>query len=269
MQAITYDTPGELHVELRLPSGHVIVRAQDSTTSILEITGERDPDDIKITFDDDGTKHRLVVEQRKKSLFGRVTQQELEVRLTVPQGAHISLSGGSTDLTTEGSIGSLSFNSASGDATVEDVIGNASAKVASGDLRVGTVAGSLTFHSASGDIRAAEVGGKLVARTASGDVEMYQTNGEVNVTTVSGDVKVGNLVSGTLSLQAVSGDIEVSVAPGTRVFLDLSSLSGSTKSELPVSDASIPDSPQGGGTAEASVKAATVSGDIRVQHSVA
>ncbi len=267
MQPITYDTPRELHIELRIPSGDVTVRAEDTTTSTLEITGERDPDDIAIAFDDEGSRHRLVVEQRKKSRFGR-SSHGLDVRLTVPYGAHINLSGGSTDLDIKGSIGSLSFNSASGDASIEDVTGNASAKVASGDLRIGNVNGTLTFHSASGDIRAAAIGGKLVARTASGDVEVHQASSDVNVTTVSGDVTMRNLVSGAVTLQAVSGDIEVGVASGTRVFLDLSSLSGSTKSDLPVSDASTSESPTDG-SPEASVRAATVSGDIRVRHSAA
>lgn len=266
MEATTYHTPDALRVEVRIPAGSVRVLAKDTDVTTLEITGEKNPDDLSISFGESSQGHRLTVEQRKKGLFNVSFTRGLEVSLTVPHRSNLAVKGGSTDLTVDGTIAAVDFNCASGDATLNEVTGDAFAKVASGDLSVSKVGGALTFHSASGDVRADSVAGRLVARTASGDVEIGLVNNHANVTTVSGDVKVANLIEGNVHLQAVSGDIEVGIAPGSNVYLDLSSLSGSTKSELPVSDSPVT-VPAANKNNEASLKAATVSGDIIVRHS--
>ena len=266
METTTYQTPEELRVDVRIPAGMVHVQTEDTTVATLEISGERHPEDITISFEQAAHGHRLVVEQRKKPRFGLHFSRGIEVRLMVPERTELAVKGSSTDLVVDGVIASVDFSSASGGATLDSVSGDASAKVASGDLSVNDVAGALTFHSASGGVRAARVDGKLVARTASGDVEVGVVNNKVNVTTVSGDVTVTNLICGNANLQAVSGDIEVGVASGSSVYLDLSSLSGATESTLPVSH-SPTSSSAGDRTSEAALKAATVSGDIKVHHS--
>lgn len=266
MQAKTYETPSDIQIDIRIPAGSVVVRAQDVTTTTLEISGERDPDDVTIRFDSEDNGNRLVVEQRKKlRMFG--LSRGLDVHLTVPHRAVISVQGGSTELSVEGTVGAVTFNSASGDATVGDVTGDASVKVASGDLSIGNVGGSLTFHSASGDVEAQSAAEQFIARTASGDVEVHRVITKVNVTTVSGDVNLRKFVAGDASLQAVSGDIEVGVAQGSQIFLDLSSISGSTQSDLPLSDIPEAEKTSSDGGGEGALKAATVSGDIRVRHS--
>ncbi len=265
METTTYNTPDELRVEVRVPAGHVTVLAKDTDVTTLEIAGVKNPDDLVISFGESSQGHRLVIEQRKKGIFNVSFTRGVEVRLTVPQQTKLEVKGGSTDLAVDGTIAAVDFNSASGDASLDEVTGDAFAKVASGDLSVNTVGGALTFHSASGDVRADKVAGKLVARTASGDVEVGLVNNQANITTVSGDVRLANLIEGSVNLQAVSGDIEVGIAPGSNVYLDLSSLSGSTKSDLPISDSPTP--APADKTNTASVKAATISGDIMVRHS--
>jgi len=272
METTTYDTPDGLRLDVQIPAGSVTIQSQETNVTTLEISGERHPEDITITFDDAAHGKRLVIEQRKKSRLGLSFSRGIQVRVTVPQQTHLAVQGGSTELTVDGAIASVDFSSASGDATLDEVMGDARAKVASGDLSVGNVAGALTFHSASGGVRADKVTGEIVARTASGDVEVGLVTNKVNVTTVSGDVTVTNLIGGNVNLQAVSGDIEVGVAPGSNVYLDLSSLSGSTDSDLAVSDSPTPApgrSSASHSSSEARLKAATVSGDIKVRHSSA
>jgi len=265
MEPTTYETPGPVHLEIRVPSGDVSVQAAAISQTTLEISGERSPDEISVVFEAAGDGHRLVVEQRKRGQFGWTRGRDLNVRVTVPDGSHVQVAGGSTDLNAQGTIGSLSFHSGSGDANIEHVVGDAEAKVASGDLHIETVGGTLSFHSASGDVTAGVVVGRAMARTASGDVKIATVTSKAKVTTVSGDIALSSLLAGgSASLQAVSGDIVVGVPRGTNVFLDLSSVSGSTSSDLPVSD-----SPSGeaGGTEDSEITAATVSGDISVRHS--
>lgn len=264
MNTTTYESPGSLHLDIAIPAGSVSVSAEDTTTVTLDISGEQNPDEISVSFEPDGGGHRLVVEQRKRGLFLALKTRDLRVRVTVPNGTHVDVKGGSTDLKARGRLGSLAFHTGSGDATVEEVEGDAVAKVASGDLSVKHVTGRLSFHSASGDLDAGLVEGGATARTASGDVKIGTAGREVKATTVSGDIEIEQLLPGAMtSLQAVSGDIEVGIAAGTRVYLDLSAVSGSTTSDLTDSDAPT----EASTTEQAEVKASTVSGDVKVRHS--
>jgi DUF4097 and DUF4098 domain-containing protein YvlB len=129
--------------------------------------------------------------------------------------------------------------------------------VASGDVAAGTIAGDLTFHSASGDAMVTNVGGGLVARTASGDVHVGMVGTSAQAVTVSGDIEIGSLSVGTTNLRSVSGDVDVGVARGVGVYLDLMSTSGDVSSELEDGD--------GAGAPDVELTIASVSGDVRVR----
>ena len=59
-------------------------------------------------------------------------------------------------------------------------------------------------------------------------------------------------------MHSVSGDVEIAVARGTRVYLDISSTSGDTVSELDMSD------PVDRWEPDLDLQVNTVSGDIRI-----
>jgi hypothetical protein len=70
---------------------------------------------------------------------------------------------------------------------------------------------------------------------------------------------VERVTGGTVAVKTVSGDVSVGVAPGLRVWLDLSSVSGRMESHL------VEDDREGaGGPAQLTVSLRTVSGDQRV-----
>lgn len=260
MDPLSYDTPGELHLQLRLGSGDVRVRTADVDRTTLHVTGERGPDDVTVVFEpgDDG-HHRLTVEQRAKGRTGW-RAHGLSVEVTAPVRTHVRLEGGSADLRAQGPLLSAAFSSGSGDAYLENVRDDVEVKVASGNLRLRSVGGSVTFHSASGDLIADTVRKGIVARTASGDVSVGSADGDLRITTVSGDVRLDNVSRGSAEIQAVSGDITLGAAVGTHLFLDLSSMSGKTSSDLPVSD-----SPPVADALQLDVRARTVSGDIHIR----
>ena len=83
------------------------------------------------------------------------------------------------------------------------------------------------------------------------------------MTSVSGDVAFRSLIQGDAQVRSVSGDVEVGVASGTQVFLDLVARAGDARSDL--------DMMQVPGTAEhmLELKVVTVSGDIRVRRAPA
>jgi DUF4097 and DUF4098 domain-containing protein YvlB len=96
-------------------------------------------------------------------------------------------------------------------------------------------------------------------KTVSGDVKAGP-GASVDLATVSGDVRVASLRRGEAKLRSLSGDIDVAVERGTRVYMDASTLSGDAGSDLDLQDA-----PTSGDGAELMLEASTKSGDVRIR----
>jgi DUF4097 and DUF4098 domain-containing protein YvlB len=136
------------------------------------------------------------------------------------------------------------------------------AKSASGDLTVtGEIEGDANIKTVSGDVRVDQVGGELRVQSVSGDVAVASVGRSIETRSVSGDMRFDRVREGTVTVQSVSGDIEVGVAAGTNLDVDAGSVSGDLTSEVPLG--SDP------GVAVAAgpmlvVRGKTVSGDFRV-----
>ncbi|MGZ9276604.1 MAG: DUF4097 family beta strand repeat-containing protein [Candidatus Limnocylindrales bacterium] len=95
----------------------------------------------------------------------------------------------------------------------------------SADLDLDVPAGvSIVVEAASADLSARGLGGDQRYRTSSGDVILSDVGGTIAVEAVSGDVEVTALGGSTLSLRTVSGD--VSLAATTLLALEIATTSG-------------------------------------------
>jgi hypothetical protein len=81
----------------------------------------------------------------------------------------------------------------------------------------------------------------------------------VTANTVSGDQHHDAVVQGRVAAHSVSGDVVIGVRRGSRAWLDCTTVSGETSSELELT----PDAPDGDGPL-VEIRAKTVSGDIRI-----
>ncbi len=217
MQPRTFETPAGLQAEVRIPSGAILVRAEATTTTSLEIHGERDPDEFQIACEERrGGGHRLTVDLRHRGKVFGWRGNNLRVELTVPVGTELTCETGSADLEATGSLGSLAFRSGSGDCGFESGRGGCGREDRERRHVRRDVGGSLTFATASGDARVRNVAGDVVGNSVSGDVSVGSLGGSARVNGVSGDIDVDSIGSGDVSLRSVSGDIEVGVpaAPG-------------------------------------------------------
>jgi DUF4097 and DUF4098 domain-containing protein YvlB len=261
MEPQRFTTPNGLQLDVKISSGSIEIETTDTTETTLEIRNERDPDDFRIECTElPGGGHRLVVEERRRKAFSFGFSRELRVGVRCPTGTTVEANSGSADLDVRGRVGALAFQSGSGDLSFEDSDGDVVVKLASGDVQGRHALGDLVANTASGDIQVDRVDGELVARTASGDVQVRASGSSVQITTASGDVRVSGLSLGEATIRSVSGDVQVGVARGTRVWLDLSSVSGDT-----VSDLEMGDGPAAGEAAALELRASTVSGDIHVR----
>lgn len=201
------------------------------------------------------------------------------VHVTAPQHSGIRIQSQSAEVEVTGPAERLEVRTASGDVRVDDVYGPSVVQTASGDIAVRSTA-TCDLRSASGDIAVRHVSGEAVAHSTSGDVEVTVAGADVKGRTVSGELRVLDLTTGHAELVSVSGDVEIGIHPGTLAAVDLSTVSGRTDTDLPVTDTA------SGADTEADTEAGkdadteaasplldlrvrTTSGDIRVRRAIA
>jgi DUF4097 and DUF4098 domain-containing protein YvlB len=257
-----FDCPEPVTLSLRIAGGDAEIVAEDrrdATVAVTPVDGSdasRDAAARTRVELRDGTLH-IEAPEWTGWLFRRGPRIRVSVR--VPQDSGLAVKVASADVRATGRYRFASLVSASGDASIEHVTGDAAVSAASGDLQVGRVDGSLKINGASGDLAVGHVGGDVIAHCASGDIAIKHACGSLRATTASGDVRIGTVTAGTVRVNSASGDVTIGVAAGTGVWLDLTSISGDTRTDLTM--------PAGHGDQSAAalnLQVRTVSGDIHV-----
>ena len=278
MRSETFHTPGSVQLTIKLPRGEVELATVDATETVVELSPLGDPERAErqiersqITLVERGDYHEVVVDADPDdfgfkaggvtlSISGR--RAPLRLRVRAPHGSNVNVSTASADIAAHGRFGEVNAQSASGDVDFGEVERDATFKLAAGDVRVRRVGGSLTLKTAAGDVEAGPVDGDAEVRTASGDVELAEVKGSVSVHSASGDVRVGAVTQGRVEVKSLSGDVEVGVRRGSRVWMDVKTLTGDARSELDVGEASDADDDEEGPLVE--LLANAMSGDIRI-----
>jgi hypothetical protein len=246
-------------VEIRNPAGSVSVGAVEDTTEFaVEVQSLDDAADSLLDWVEVavvGSRLRVAVPERRLLL----RSPAFAVRITVPPACAARVAVASADAALSGALGRVQLTTGSGEVAVESCEAM-QLRTASGDARIGRIADTATLGSASADLRIEAVGGELEARTASGDVTVGEAAGDLSIATASGDVRVDRAESGAVRVRTVSGDVAVGVAPGLRVWLELSSVSGRIESQLTEDDDAT-----GTGPAELRIAVRSVSGNARIR----
>ena len=269
----TFDTPGSVSLQIKLPSGRVVVTTAEEPKTTVEVValGRRGQDameEIEITMDERSGRHVVRVEQRDRFRWGPIQITwggDFECRVTCPPGTDLELSGASTNVRVDGELGEVSARTASGDIRLQGVVGPLQVKTASGDVFVGVVGGQGAIATVSGDVGIERIDAALTARAVSGDITIGSIAAELGISTTSGDVDLKAVLDGDVRVQTVSGDVRVGVARGTRVWVDAASVSGRLESELGLDDEQAEETE--GGIVPLHVK--TVSGDVSVVRAAA
>jgi DUF4097 and DUF4098 domain-containing protein YvlB len=263
MQPLTLPATGAVRVRINVAVAKITVTERAGAVG-LQITGEKDPDQVTVdsSTDPDGTVRITVSERRRRSGAWK-RRKGLAIELATPPETALVVDGAAADIANEGVLDSVRFTTAAGDAQLDRISGDLDVKGAAGDVRAASVAGQLSVHLASGDISVGSVDGGANLRTASGKISVGRLNGDSSVSSISGDVDIASVGAGSLAVHVLSGDVTVGLASGVASALDVSTLSGKTLSDLPVSGTPTqPDAPH------LDLKVSTVSGDVRVRRAV-
>jgi DUF4097 and DUF4098 domain-containing protein YvlB len=256
---VTYEfaTPEPPKLRGGVAAGRIEIETAETAETVVDVEAIRgDLEGLKV----EQRGREIVIEQRKRFGF---KNDEYEVRIRAPHGSEIDLNLASADIRAEGRFSSLEINTASGDVEVGEVERNAKVRSASGDVQLGPVGGRVDVNTASGDVQVRSAGAGATVRSASGDVMIGEAAQRVVVQTASGDQLIEAVAQGSVELKSASGDVQLGVKPGSRLFVDARSLSGDTTSEVELSGV---ETATEGPLVE--LKAATMSGDIRIVSSL-
>lgn len=276
MRTETYSTPGRVRLNLEIPSGKIeIETASDEETHVqLEALSSNELvreliETARIELIRRGDGYEVVVEARVRHgfwvSFGR--GPDILLRVTCPRRADVDIRTKSADVDARGEYGAVEVKTASGDLSVEHATEDVRVKTSSGDVHIAKADSRVEASSASGDVQVDSVGGEADIQLVSGDLHIREADDSVTANTVSGDQRLEAVLKGRMELRAISGDISVGVRRGSRLFVDANTVSGSTSSELELSDAPQEAPSDDGQLVELFVK--TVSGDVHIDRAPA
>jgi len=188
-------------------------------------------DGAELSFDGPEKELQIEVEAEHGSPMG--IKSDLEV--SVPAGASVSIEGFSATISVTGVTGSVS---------AETVNGSITQAGAAKDVQLESVNGSIDVTKATGRIQAEAVNGTVTVRDASGELEAAAVNGKVLVTggsfdrakleSVAGNVRfeAGLSARATLSVESVSGSVDLFLPAGIGAEFSVSTFSGDIVNEL-------------------------------------
>jgi hypothetical protein len=271
-----FETPGSVSLQIKLPSGRVLVTTADEPRTTVEVVavgrrGQDAVDEIEVTMEERLGRYVVTVEQKDRFRWGPIQITwggDFECRIFCPPGSDLELAGGSTDIRADGELGDVSIRTASGDVKLDSVLHELQVKTASGDIDVAAIeAEQASLVTVSGDVMLGRTAASLTARSVSGDVLLGGSSGVAGISTTSGDVDVKAVSAGEVRVQTVSGDVRLGVARGTRTWIDAVSVSGRLESELGLEEKE-PTSEEGAAPV-VPLHVKTVSGDVSIVRAAA
>ncbi len=241
----TFSTPSPVSLYVELGSGDLVVEAESLTETVVDVEGKNAEE---VVVDQRGDEIVVIAKQNRGGFFGPA--RDLTVRVRVPSDSRLTTKLGSADLRTRGRLGECMLKTGSGDVRIDELSGEGDLETGSGDVQIDVAAGPLQIRSGSGDVTLDQVHGPVRVSTGSGDVLINNASEPVQVKSGSGDMRVrhaeqdvalstasGDLVidemhRGQLAAKNVSGDIRVGIPAGIPVWTDISSMTGSVRSDL-------------------------------------
>ncbi len=252
--------PVEAYLHVIAGSVKIIAAPTEQITVDLEPTRPRRHDDELIDrFTVELVDDRLEVSEPSEQI-GWLRHSGFELTVRVPTGSCCLVSTISANVECTGELGALDAKTASGSIEAATIAGPAILNTVSGRIEIGDVAESVTAKTASGRVELSRVGGDINVGTVSGRIEIGTAEASVAAQTATGRVQIDRLISGKTDISTVSGAIEVNVAPGSGIYLDLASISGRVTSDLEPS--------QDGGEVDLNLKARSASGSIKIGRAV-
>ena len=132
----------------------------------------------------------------------------LRLEIEVPPGTRVNARANSGGIRVSGVSGPVECRTNSGGIELHDIVGDATATANSGGIRMLRVSGAATAHANSGGVEAYDIGGAIDAHTSSGGIRLSQVH------------------AASIRVQAASGGVRVTLAPGQGYDVSIETASG-------------------------------------------
>ena len=216
--------PGDV-VRLLLSDGRVILEGVDGVG--LQI--------------DDGSRRGIETARNGRQLAVRVRGRDRGgdrfVRVGVPRGVEIEVSGEHVGVEARGMTGALSVNVIEGDLRVSDMRGDVELKTIDGDIEVSDVEGTVDVGTVDGWVQLRRIRGSIRAQSMDGDVILDDVDGEeVTASTVDGDLTYDGpfLRSARVDLVTHDGDVLVLIPADASADVEVATFDGEFIPDFPV-----------------------------------
>jgi len=192
----------------------------------------------------------------------------LDLVINVPTGTPVELKLEAGDATVKDTLSSVRLTSRSGSVNLSGLDGTIEVTSDGGAVEISSSrTPSLMLEHKSGNVIFRHVEGNINARTASGDLTVVGSNGKViSLESVSGDVEVHTtgVVDGTLNIRTVSGDARVVGNALINARVALSTLRGTVKNSIGLTEEVATDQRVTGrlGDGQGLIDVSAVTGDI-------
>jgi DUF4097 and DUF4098 domain-containing protein YvlB len=166
----------------------------------------------------------------------RQYQGEVAYTIGMPSGASLVVKTVSSDVRITNVKGELTAETVSGDVAITNAGNIRSAKTVSGDVTITGVEGDLTGGSVNGDLILRSLKGRSVTlQTVSGDVQLAEAEFDrANIGSVNGDISYGGRLAktGRYELHTHSGNIRVVPAGDPGLEVEANTFNGDIVSEF-------------------------------------
>jgi DUF4097 and DUF4098 domain-containing protein YvlB len=226
------------------------VSGDQATLEIVKTARGRTADDaremlglVNVTVTERGSRVEVkTVYPRGEDRNERHRNIDVSVAYTVsaPAGTRVTAASVSGSVSVDGIKGDLSASSVSGTVRIANAGRVSSAKSVSGSVEVldTQIDGGIEVQSVSGNVVLRKVNARQIeASSVSGEVQIQDVQAErIEGHSVSGNVEYSGTLAkgGRYELNSHSGDVRLTIGPGTGFELEASSFSGSIKSDLPL-----------------------------------
>jgi DUF4097 and DUF4098 domain-containing protein YvlB len=250
--------PISIDIDLLVGSAHLIAADRGDTVVVVNPTDSSRKLDIEAAMNTqiDLSNGRLLVKTPRPrgigNLVGMGKYGSVQITVELPQGSELEAKTSLGNLRVDGRLAATHVHSGAGDVVLDETgplkvktgagtvsvnrtVGNAEITTA-GEMHLGAIEGRAQITNQSGKTWIAEVTGPLRVRSHNGDITVGRMEAEVAAKTAFGSILLGEVSSGSVSLETAFGGLEVAIREGTAAWVDASTSFGRVHNGLGSAD---------------------------------
>jgi hypothetical protein len=224
-----FETGPRARIEIDLAFGAVRLVTSDRTTTSVTVQpatpGRRADEELAAGTRVDFVGGVVAVAVPYRRLGALLRPGAVDVVIEAPQGAAVRADTGYAPLLVVGSLGRCQARTSYGDVRLDDV-GDAEIRTSGGNVTVGVVREAAAISNSYGVIRVNDARGSCNLRNSAGDILVGTARDVLKLRAAYGQVAVERAVAGSLELVTSYGAMEVGIAEGTAVQLDVVTKNG-------------------------------------------